>query len=218
MSWNNGQQQNGGWQGNGQRQQPKIPQPGSGRLRKTQKTQPKSPDFRGLATVTIPIQQVQQLMAQAQAQGAAQLVVSISSWYDAAKQAPNGQMMPESWSLKVHPYDPNQQQGQGQQQMNYGSNGGYQHQPQANGGGQAPHYQQAPAPGHYAPQGGGGGGYAPAPGYTPPPNHGAPPGAPQGAPQAAPAPAWGGQPAGGQRPPAANGGAPGGFQGEQPPF
>lgn len=210
MSWNNGQQQNGGWgNGNGQqRQQQKMPHPSMGRLRKTQKSKPTSPDFRGLANVVVPAAALQQLMAQAQQTGAANLIITVSSWYEPAKQGPTG-LMPESWSLRVEPYDPNRQQGQGQQQMNYGSNGGYQHQPQA-GNQQYPpqgHYAPPPPQQGYAPPPPQGGGYAPAPGYTPP----------QGAPQAAPAPAWGGQPAGGQRPPAANGGAQGGHP-EQPPF
>jgi hypothetical protein len=221
MSWNNGNGNGGGWQGGGGGGQrtPKIPEPSYGRLRRTQKSKPTSPDFRGLVNVPISLQELQKLMAQAQAQGGANHIINVSTWYEPAKAGNNGTMLPESWSVRVSSYDPNAQQGQGQQQMNYGSNGGYQHQPQANGGGQPPQYQQQQQPqGHYAPPPqNGGGGYAPAPGYTPPPNHGAggAPQQPQGGQQA---PVWGGQPGGGQRPPQANGGAPGGFQGEQPPF
>lgn len=156
--YQNGYQNGGGQQ---QRQAPKLPQPGSGRLRKvTQKTSDKSPDFRGYANLD-------------------GRMVAISIWYDAPKAAANGQMMPESWSLKIQNYQgevappnppqnggyaqpqqqgfqygaPPQQQGYGQSQQGYAPQppqGGYQRAPQA---GPPPQYQP-PQNGGYAPTSG----------------------------------------------------------------
>jgi hypothetical protein len=111
-----------------------------------QKKSPKSPDFWGLANINGQI-------------------VSVSAWYYPASQ--DGK--PESFSLAIQPYDPNQQ---GQQQHGQAPQS---YQPPQNGGGwnggqqqmNYGHQQQQPPQGHYAPQGGGGG-YAPAAGYTPP--------------------------------------------------
>jgi hypothetical protein len=176
MSWN----QNG----NGQQQQRKIPEPGRGRLRPPRgevKLKPDgsrlTPNFVGLGNWKGQI-------------------ISFSLWYEPAKAGSNGQMMPESFNMRLN--DPDQQQQQPQQQMQYP--------PQQT---TAPGYQQVyaqPAPGPaYAPspQPPQHGGYAPAPGYVPPPPVAAPP-----------APQWGGQPAQG-RPPQAQAA---GYQKSEIPF
>lgn len=162
------------WNQNGQPQQPRrIPDLGRGRLRKTQKKTEKSPDFNGLVNYEGHI-------------------ISVSAWYEPEKAAPNGQMMPASFSVRASRYDPNQGQGQAQpaqQQMPYG-------QPQQ------PQYappQQQPA---YAPQyvpplhqqaASVNGGYAPAPGYVPP--HTTTYVTPQPAQPPQQPPQWGGAPA-----------------------
>lgn len=188
MSWN-GQQQNGY---NGQQRQRRIPEPGKGRLRKTNKSKPTSPDFKGLINFNGQI-------------------IDLAIWFEQPRQGQDGQMIPESWSCKVQAYDPNAQQGQGQP-------GGYQ-QRQMNYG-QPPPQNYAPPPGNYAPQPppANGGGYAPHPGYRPPqPATGVPHG--QQPPQQQQPPQWGGAPAQAQRPPQgapAGQGAPGYGQSDIP--
>lgn len=159
------------WNGNGQNRGRTIPQPGDGRMRKVDKSQPPKnglrpdgsdprPDFRGLINV-------------------GGNIVEVSAWYSAPRQGQNG-MIPESFSIKANPY-----------QIQPGDTYA---QPKAGGQPQQP--QQPQFFGQQQPQNGGNG-YAPGPGqqgYAPPPNQGYAPGPgqpPQGQ-------NWGAQNQGGQ--------------------
>lgn len=138
MSWNNGGNNNGGGYGQGgyqqrpsqqpqplaqqgfqvggQTNQPKIPEPGRGRLRPPKTRTEKSPQFRGLVNID-------------------GHVVSIAIWYQAAAAGQNGQMMPESFSVQAETYNPNAPPRQPQQ-----PHGGYQPAPPQSPQG----YQPAP--------------------------------------------------------------------------
>jgi hypothetical protein len=177
MTWN--QNQGGGNQGGGERRMLKHPDPGKGILRLNDKTKgqgdpSKKPDFKGLINCD-------------------GHVMWLSIWHLPARQAQDGTMLAEGWSVGVQTYQEQQGQQQGQQA------------PQ-----QPPQYNQPPQ-GHYSPPHGQGAptGYVPDRGYTPqphqpqqgqgyqggapnqPPQHGAPqvPGRQGG---------WGGRPQGGQ--------------------
>lgn len=154
--------------GNGQQFQRKIPELGKGRLRKPRGPAKHdangrviTPDFTGLINFEGQI-------------------LSASIWYNPATPGQNGQMMPESFAVKVARYDPNQQ-GQApqqpmQQQMPYAPP----QQPAYAPANAAPAYAPPPQQGYQQPPQQGG--YAPAPGYQP-----------QGQPPQQP-PRWGGQP------------------------